>query len=126
MAKRTKKTKNTGSSEKENDQPTRGPHNHFQGLKGKFLHDQAEAFKEASEQGPFYTRVAQEFIQTFGYKLKYEENSPESTDLNTLKPELLDDLPKEDQGKERQDRLTYYEGLREVSIAIIWSVGHVK
>ena len=97
--------------------PPRGPRNHFQGLKGQFLHERGEAFKAATDRGQFYAQVTQTFIQNFGYKLKYEENPRDGTDLTTLKPIPLEELPVGDQKKEGEERQKYYHGLYKVSFA---------
>lgn len=104
--------KNTGPTK---ERRSRGRQTHFQGVKGQFLLDKSEEFLESVDKGLFYTDVTKDFIEKFGYELKYEENPPEGIDVATLTPKPLEEFPKEEQEAEAKRRNDYYTILRVVS-----------
>lgn len=74
----------------------------------EFLESLKDEFVDSHDRGAFYTRIAKEFIQRFGYNTDDNDEEAGPTEIDpTLSPE--------EQEQESEQRATFYQNLREVS-----------
>jgi len=92
---------------KKNTRP-QGRQNAFCGMTLEFLESLKDEFVDSHDRGAFYTRIAKEFIQRFGYNTDDNDEEAGPTEIDpTLSPE--------EQEQESEQRATFYQNLREVS-----------
>ena len=96
---------------KDNTRP-QGRQNAFCGMKLEFLELLKDDFIDSHDRSAFYTRIAKEFIQRFGYNMDDNDKEAGLTEIDpTLSPE--------EQEQESERRAKFYKNLREVSYCLI-------
>ncbi|SRR5260221_14160707 len=94
----------------------KGRQNAFNGAKLDFLDSYKDNFLSSRDRGGFYTMVAKEFIQRFGYNLAIEDNPGPNDDTDKHIPKGIDPLLSQDEQNKESDRQNaFYRELRDVS-----------
>lgn len=108
--------KSKGKGKKPRVEAKKGRQNAFSGAKLDFLDSYKDEFLNSRDRGGFYTMVAKEFIQRFGYNLAIEENLGPNDDADKHIPTDIDPSPSQDEQNKESDRLNlFYRELRDVS-----------
>ena len=108
--------KSKGKGKNPQDEAKKGQRNAFSGAKLDFLDSYKDKFLSSTNRGGFYTMVAKEFIQRFGYNLAIEENPGPNDNADKHIPKDIDPLLSQDeQSKESDQRSTFYHELRDLS-----------
>jgi hypothetical protein len=108
--------KSKGKGKNPQSEAKKGRQNAFSGTKLDFLDSYKDKFLSSTDHGGFYTMVAKEFIEHFGYNLAIEENPGPNDDADKHIPKEIDPLLSQDkQNKESDQCNAFYCELRDVS-----------
>ena len=108
--------KSKGKGKNPQGKAKKGRKNVFNGAKLGFLDSYKDKFLSSTDHGGFYTMVAKEFIQHFGYDLAMAENPGPNDSADMHIPKEIDPLLSQDeQNKESDQQNAFYRELREVS-----------
>lgn len=110
------KSKGKGKTRNPQGEAKKGRQNVFNGAKLDFLDSYKDKFLSSTDCGGFYTMVAKEFIQRFGYNLGIEENPGPNDNVDKHIPKEVDpSLSQNEQSKESDRRNAFYRELHDVS-----------
>jgi hypothetical protein len=108
------------SKTKRSDNPrSQGRQNAFHGEKLSFLESYKDQFLHSTDRGAFYTMVAKNFLEKFGYTVVAEENPTsdnENVDATGENDPALQTPEEQERDIEHRNRI--YRELREVSTSI--------
>ena len=77
-------------------------------MKLEFLESLKDTFLDSHDRGAFYTRIAKEFIQRFGYNTDDDDKEEGPTEIDPT-------LSSEEQEQESERRAKFYQNLHDVS-----------
>jgi len=119
MAHNTKSKTQKRNKKTKNEMRAPGCQHNFTGAKGEFLWSYQDKFHEYSEgkRGPFYSHVAQAFIDHFGYDLSVHENpGPDDAEDAHTPTEIDPSLSGEEFQKEVERQRDFYNSIQHVSV----------